>query len=143
MKPMRIIALWFLISMPCASSNVAEAGPIRNLFRVLRSAVPHQRQYSHRSGRKHNETPPTDSSTIESSSSPVGGPPAGSNVRAAQANKAPAEGKTDLPYGSPVPGKQGLVTSPFSANKGYVDVRGFPPGTPVKDPYTGDIFRTP
>jgi len=35
------------------------------------------------------------------------------------------------------------VTSPFSPNSGYIDVRGFSPGTPVKDPYTGKVFLTP
>ena len=43
-------------------------------------------------------------------------------------------------YGTPVPGKPGFVTSPHSPYAGYVDVRGFPPGTEVKDPYTGKSF---
>src|SRR5262249_60985193 len=49
----------------------------------------------------------------------------------------------DLRYGTPVPGKQGFVTSPFSPNSGYIDVRGFAPGTPVRDPYSGKVFLTP
>ena len=44
-------------------------------------------------------------------------------------------------YGTPVPGKPGFVTSPYSPYAGYVDVRGFPPGTEVKDPYTGKSFQ--
>jgi len=48
-----------------------------------------------------------------------------------------------LRYATPVPGKNGFVTSPFSPNSGYIDVRGFAPGTPVKDPYTGKVFLTP
>ncbi len=49
----------------------------------------------------------------------------------------------NYPYATPVPGKAGFVTSPHAPYSGYVDVRGFPPGTEVKDPYTGKIFLVP
>jgi hypothetical protein len=49
----------------------------------------------------------------------------------------------ELPYAKPVPGKQGFVTSPYDPSKGYIDVRGFPPGTEVKDPYSGKTFLVP
>ena len=51
--------------------------------------------------------------------------------------------RRDLPYGIPVPNKVGFVTSPYAPKSGYVDVRSFPSGTEVKDPYTGKIFLTP
>jgi hypothetical protein len=55
----------------------------------------------------------------------------------------PVAAPRDLPYGTPVPGKPGFVTSPHSQTAGYVDVRGFPPGSEVKDPYSGKIFLVP
>ena len=56
----------------------------------------------------------------------------------------PAEkARDDMPYGIPVPGQKGLVTSPYLPEGNYVDVRVFPSGSAVKDPYTGKIFRVP
>lgn len=49
----------------------------------------------------------------------------------------------EFEYGKAVPGKPGFVTSPYAPYQGYVDVRGYPPGTPVKDPYTGKTFLVP
>jgi len=56
---------------------------------------------------------------------------------------APPKTKADYPYGTPVPGKPGFVKSPYAADQGLVDVRGFPPGTEVKDPFTNKIFLVP
>jgi len=49
----------------------------------------------------------------------------------------------ELPYAKAVPGKPGFVTSPYDPYKGYIDVRGFPPATEVKDPYSGKTFLVP
>jgi hypothetical protein len=56
---------------------------------------------------------------------------------------APVDATRNLQYGTPVPGKAGFVTSPHAPYAGYVDVRGFPPNTEVKDPYSGKIFLVP
>jgi hypothetical protein len=55
----------------------------------------------------------------------------------------PPKSVGEIPYAKPVPGKPGFVFSPYDQYKGYIDVRGFPPGTEVKDPYSGKSFLVP
>jgi hypothetical protein len=60
------------------------------------------------------------------------------------ASAAPAgKAKGDMPYGIPVPGRKGMVMSPYLPEGNYVDVSAFAPGSAVKDPYTGEIFLVP
>ncbi len=131
--------------MLITATDVAKAGPFRDFFRALHSAIAHPKETPrrHRSSHKHNETPPNDASNSQTSGSPVPAPPGRRDVRVAKAASGASQQKTELPYGTPVPGKPGLVTSPFAPDSGYVDVTGFPPGTAVEDPYTGKIFLTP
>ena len=51
--------------------------------------------------------------------------------------------KGDMPYGIPVPGRKGMVISPYLPEGNYIDVSAFLPGAAVRDPYTGKIFRVP
>lgn len=62
----------------------------------------------------------------------------------AGATKMPAPATTSqFPVAKPVPGKPGLVFSPFKPNGGYIDVSGYTPGSKVKDPETQKIFVVP
>ena len=62
------------------------------------------------------------------------------HVSAADMEKA----KAGLPYGIPVPGRKGMVTSPYTPEEGkYIDVTGFASGSVAKDPYTGKFFLVP
>jgi hypothetical protein len=172
-RPLRIFVVWLSIFALFATTKVAEGGPFRDFFRAVSRSIAHPeaKPRSHRSIRKQsneappsdvsndqtsgdpvpaapnrhniNEAPPSDAWNSQTSGSPIPAAPNGHNVRAAKAARAPKKRKSGLLYGTPVPGKQGLVTSPFSPDNGYIDVRSFPPGTEVKDPYTGKIFLTP
>ena len=50
---------------------------------------------------------------------------------------------SQFPVAKPVPGKPGLVYSPFNAGGGYIDVSGYAPGSKVKDPDSQKIFVVP
>jgi len=65
-------------------------------------------------------------------------------VTVLRASTVPAEkAKGDMPYGIPVPGHKGMVTSPYSPEGNYIDVSAFAPGSAVRDPYTGKTFLVP
>jgi hypothetical protein len=142
---LRTIVVSLSIFTAVTAPDVAEGGPFRDFFRAVRTAIthPNDKPRPHRSSRNHNETPPSDAPNSEISASSVPARPGGRNVRVAKARSGTKQGNTGLPYGTPVPGKQGFVTSPFAPESGYVDVRSFPPGTEVNDPYSGKIFLTP
>ena len=92
---------------------------------------------------KHNEIPPTDASTSQTSGSPVAVPRESREIRMAKEAWSARHPITALLYGTLAPGSPDLVISPFAPESGYVDVTGFPPGSEVEDPYTGKIFLTP
>lgn len=52
-------------------------------------------------------------------------------------------GVVTVPYGTPVPGRPGLVSSPYAGQYQLVDVTGLGAGQEVKCPYSGKIFRVP
>ena len=147
-----IIMSILIVSAVTLFAQDDEPGPFERLFRAMRRAVnePQHRSTSHRSKQKKTTDTGSAATTADesdahvsttSSGNSVSNPPNEKNTRGT--SKAVTKKGEDLPYGTPVAGKKGFVTSPFSPNSGYIDVRGFAPGTPVKDPYTGKVFLTP
>lgn len=143
------LILGLLILGLCGGSERAEARSFGDFLKALGNSIAHphtQKRPVPRTTKRKDESKaspsPSGSPTTTPGAASVA-PPNQQNVRAAVAAAPSKSGKRDLPYGIPVPGKQGFVTSPFAPDEGYVDVRSFPPGTEVKDPYTGKNFLTP
>ena len=149
-----VLTVSILITAGGTLSTQAEPGPFERLFRAMRHGFnePQHKSKKHRNSPEQTresgnptvttaESPSPGSTTSSSNSSSSGKPPNEKNTRGT--SRAVTKKGEDLPYGTPVAGKQGFVTSPYSPNSGYIDVRGFAPGTPVKDPYSGKVFLTP
>ena len=128
-----VMVLSFLGLFPIAQP--ADAGTIGDFFKSIGNTMfPKNRSKTRRTGKK--------DAVKADETSPVA-EPAQATVRSASAAP-PANGtKRDLPYGIPVPNRQGLVTSPYAPKQGFVDVSTFPSGAEVTDPYTGKVFLTP
>jgi hypothetical protein len=145
-RPIRTLVVPLSILALFMATQASKAGPFADFFRAVRRSITHpeQKPRSHRSSPKQNhDAASNDASSTRTSGGVVAAPPNGQNTRVAKAASTTKEKKSGLLYGTPVPGKQGFVTSPFAPDSGYIDIRGFPPGSEVKDPYTGKVFLTP
>ena len=143
---MKGLVIGLVIAGLLAEPEIANADPVGDFFKRLGNSISKagKRQPARRTSRK-SDSQPANTADPSVSATPGGalGPPSQQNIRVATAAPPAKDKKRDVPYGIPVPGRPGLVTSPFSPNGNYVDVRAFPPGAEVKDPYSGKIFRTP
>ena len=139
------MVVWLSISTLFAATDAPKAGPFEDFFKTLRSTIAHPKEKPrpHRSTHKRKSAPESGASNSQTSDRPTTALPGQPDVRWAKASSIASDQKADLPYGTPITGKPGLVTSPFAPEAGYVQVIGFAPRTPVEDPYTGKIFLTP
>jgi hypothetical protein len=125
------------------TSGGAEARSLGELLKALGNSIVHPQKKPPPHSTAHKDDIKQSTLRDASTAASPGASATPASARAATAAPEAKGKKRDVPYGIPVPGKQGMVTSPFAPNEGYVDVRGFPSGTEVKDPYTGKIFLTP
>jgi hypothetical protein len=151
-----VIALLFL------SESFVNAGPVGDFFKKVGQSIskPLQREpepppqpqpqptrpQSAKSSHATRRTTSREASAAEATpgaDAQQSQPPKESTVRRVSAAEI-AKAKADLPYGVPVPGRKGMVTSPYLPEEGkYIDVTDFASGSVVKDPYTGKFFLVP
>src|SRR5437868_15343443 len=143
----RKILLILLVGEVSFGLSVAQARPL-DFFRRIRDSIAHPRHHQGTVTKpqskgdngttvKRNDFRPPELKEPETTETPE---PVSTRTASSVPSQRP---RTDLPYGVPVPNKPGFVISPYSPNAGYVNIRGFPAGTEVKDPYTGKAFITP
>lgn len=138
----RLAVVTILITL-AAFVPTTKAGPFADFFRELRNSFQdtNEKPRPHRATHKQ-QNDATASATVSDKKTKTDSPPNERNTRSTTRVSSKSS-SGELKYGTPVPGKKGFVTSPFSPDAGYIDVRGFAPGTQVKDPYSGKIFLTP
>lgn len=158
--PKRVALILFAAAFLISGHFASAGNPIGDFFKKLGDSIahPHGTPPPRRKGQKKStgkkqeptptatpaETPPPPPPPSAPTNPPLPTPtPALQTIRTAGGVPPGKNLRRDMPYGIPVPNRPGLVTSPYAPKSGYVDVRGFPSGTEVKDPYTGKIFLTP
>jgi hypothetical protein len=158
MKVDRLLLL--VIALLFFPGSFVNAGPLGNFFRKVGQSISRPREPQPQPPPQPTRPQPAKTPHPTRRSSPRPTP-------AAEAKPSPSEGasskeeestpsvrpvsaadiekvKAALPYAVPVPGRKGMVTSPYTPEDGkYIDVTGFTSGSIVKDPYTGKFFLVP
>jgi hypothetical protein len=149
----RISLLLVVLLAVCAGS--AKADPVGDFFKRVGQSVskafqpqptPHPSKkiarVSRRPGQRTSNVPGPTPMALEQSPQPTQEEKPVPSVL--PASFVPVEkAKGDMPYAIPVPGRKGIVISPYAPGEKYVDVSAFAPGSAVRDPYSGKIFLVP
>lgn len=154
MNPLLLLVIPLLV---LSGPNV-NAGPVGDFFKKVGQSIskplqpqpqltrPQPAKTAHATRRSTSRTAPAAAATPHTVAQPSQAPKEEESagpvrrVSAADIEKA----KADLPYGIPVPGRKGMVTSPYLPEEDkYIDVTDFASGSIVKDPYTGKFFLVP
>jgi hypothetical protein len=157
-------SLFLVITLFFLSGTFVNAGPVGDFFKKVGQSIskPLQREPEPQPQPQSTPLQPTKTShATRRSTSRAASSAATTPAAAAQSSQPPKEEesagpvrrisaaeiekiKADLPYGVPVPGRKGMVTSPYLPEDGKViDVTDFASGSIVKDPYTGKFFLVP
>ena len=114
--------------------DAADAGPLRDFFKTLRSAIaqPKETPRPHRSTHKRRKNPPHEVPNSETSDKQMPASSGQPDVRWAKAGSVATEQKAKLPYGTPVPGKPGFSHQPVRAGCGLCASTRFPAGNPSR-----------
>ena len=160
---MKVNALLLLvIGFLLLSGSFVNAGPVGDFFRKVGQSISKPLQREPEPQPQSTPVQPTKTShATRRSASRAASAAAATSPAVAQPSQPPKEEesagpvrrisaaeiekiKADLPYGVPVPGRKGMVTSPYLPEEDkYVDVSGFASGSIAKDPYTGKFFLVP
>jgi hypothetical protein len=148
------VLIGMTIAIVLAFPVAVRAGSLGDFFKALGNSIAHPGQHKKPPPKSATKKPRTkgNEQTAGYPPAPVPTTPPPAPTPTATTSQPPVRpasppstknSKRDIPYAIPVPNKPGFVTSPYAPKAGYVDVRGFPSGTEVKDPYSGKIFLTP
>ena len=163
---MKVNPLMLLLVIPLLvlSGPYVNAGPVGNFFKKVGQSIskPLQRQPEPQPAPQSTRPQPTKTQhTVRRSSSRAAPAAAATSPGVAQPSRPSKEeefpvtvrrvsaadmekAKANLPYGIPVPGRKGMVSSPYLPEEDkYIDVTGFTSGSVVKDPYTEKFFLVP
>jgi hypothetical protein len=147
------VAALFLLSGRCIDADPAgdffkKVGQsISNAFQPRPTPNPTEKKTTHgsrRPGARNSNISEASPTPVEQPTNVVQEVKLTPTITVLRASAVPAEkAKGDMPYGIPVAGRKGMVTSPYLPEGGYIDVSGFAPGSAVRDPYTRKIFLVP